>query len=118
MNVLEGFDCIVTVVEKGRSDPVVAAAKAAGAEGGTIIFGRGTGIREFQSFMGIRIEPEKEIVLILIKSEISLRVLEAIVTAGNLEKPGTGIAFILPVTGVAGICHLLPCGDGRHGGAS
>lgn len=106
MNVLEGFDCIVTIVNKGHSDPVVAASRKAGAEGGTIIFGRGTGIREVKSIMGLAIDPEKEIVLTLVKSDISLRVLEAIVEAGNLERPGAGIAFILPVKGVAGICHL------------
>ncbi|MBP9944081.1 MAG: P-II family nitrogen regulator [Desulfomicrobium sp.] len=106
MNILENFDCIVTIVNKGHSEPVVEASRKAGAEGGTIIFGRGTGIREVKSIMGLAIDPEKEIVLTLVKSEISLRVLQAIVDAGNLEKPGTGIAFILPVKGVAGICHL------------
>lgn len=108
MNVLEGFDCIVTIVSKGRSEPVVTASRAAGAEGGTIIFGRGTGIREKATIMGIRIEPEKEIVLTLVPTDISRRVLAAIVEAGELEKPGTGIAFILPVSAVAGICHLCP----------
>ena len=106
MNILVNFDCIVTLVNKGHSAPVVEASRKAGAEGGTIIFGRGTGIREVKSIMGLAIDPEKEIVLTLAKSEISLRVLQAIVDAGNLEKPGTGIAFILPAKGVAGICHL------------
>ena len=106
MNILENFDCIVTIVNKGHSEPVVDASRKAGAEGGTIILGRGTGIREVKSILGLAIDPEKEIVLTLVKSKISLRVLQAIVDAGNLEKPGTGIAFILPVKGVAGICHL------------
>jgi nitrogen regulatory protein PII len=106
MNVLEDFDCIVTIVNKGHSDPVVAASRKAGAEGGTIIFGRGTGIREVKSIMGLAIDPEKEIVLTLVRSDISRTVLEAIVAAGNLERPGAGIAFTLPVKGVAGICHL------------
>lgn len=106
MNLLEDFDCIVTIVNKGQSGPVVEASRRAGAEGGTIVFGRGTGIREVKSIMGLAIDPEKEIVLTLVKSDISLRVMEAIVAAGDLEKPGAGIAFIMPVKGVAGICHL------------
>lgn len=106
MNILDDFDCIVTIVNKGHSEPVVDASRKAGAEGGTIIFGRGTGIREVKSILGLAIDPEKEIVLTLVKSDISLRVLNAIVEAGNLERPGTGISFILPVKGVAGICHL------------
>lgn len=106
MNLLEDFDCIVTIVNKGHSEPVVTASRKAGAEGGTILFGRGTGIREVRSIMGLAIDPEKEIVLTLVRSDMSRTVLEAIVAAGNLERPGAGIAFILPVKGVAGICHL------------
>lgn len=106
MNVLENFDCIVTIVNKGHSEPVVDASRKAGAEGGTILFGRGTGIREVKSILGLAIDPEKEVVLTLVPADISLRVLEAIVEAGKLERPGAGIAFILPVKGVAGICHL------------
>jgi nitrogen regulatory protein PII len=45
-------------------------------------------------------------VLTLVDSGISSQVLAAIVEAGNLEQPGAGIAFILPVKGVVGICHL------------
>ncbi len=56
--------------------------------------------------MGLAIDPEKEIVLTLVSTEISQKVMEAIVEAGNLERPGAGIAFIMPVKGVAGICHL------------
>jgi nitrogen regulatory protein PII len=106
MNILENFECIVTIVNKGHSEPVIAASRKAGAEGGTIFFGRGTGIREVKSIMGLAIDPEKEIVLTLVDSGISPQVLAAIVEAGNLEQPGAGIAFILPVKGVVGICHL------------
>ncbi|EPR32842.1 nitrogen regulatory protein P-II [Alkalidesulfovibrio alkalitolerans DSM 16529] len=106
MNLLEGFDCIVTIVNKGLSEPILTASRKAGAEGGTIIFGRGAGIREMKSIFGISIEPEKEILLTLVHESISRQVLEAIVEAGRLETPGTGIAFMLPVKGVAGICHL------------
>ena len=106
MKLLENFDCIVTIVDAGRSDVIVKASKKAGAEGGTVIFGRGTGVRELKSILGISIEPEKELVITLVPDTKSREVLKAIVEAGNLEKPGAGIAFILPVKGVAGICHL------------
>lgn len=107
MKLLENFDLIVTIVNKGHSDPVVAASRRAGAEGGTVLHGRGTGIREMKSILGIAIEPEKDIVLTLVRADISRTVLAAIVEAGNLEQPGTGIAFLMPVAGVAGICHLI-----------
>jgi phosphoheptose isomerase len=53
------FDLIITIVDKGSSEKVVDASKKAVAEGGTIIFGRGTGIHEQAKIFGITIEPEK-----------------------------------------------------------
>lgn len=106
MKLLHDFDCIVTIVNKGHTGPIIAASRQAGAEGGTILPARGTGIREAIKILGIAIEPEKEIILTLVQREISTRVLESMVEAGKLEKPGAGIAFILPVSAVAGICHL------------
>ncbi|HMM38885.1 MAG TPA: P-II family nitrogen regulator [Desulfovibrio sp.] len=107
MKLRKDFDLIVTIVNKGWSDRVVGASKRAGAEGGTIIFGRGTGIRETQTFFGIPIEPEKEIVLTAVPERLTEPVLGAIVEAADLEKPGTGVAFVLPLKAVAGICHLM-----------
>jgi nitrogen regulatory protein PII len=101
------FDLIVTIVNKGYSEKVVEASKKAGAEGGTIIFGRGTGIHEKAKLFGITIEPEKELVLTLIKRELTQTVLDAIVAKADLYKPGKGISFVLEVGKVVGISHLL-----------
>jgi len=101
------FDLIVTIVNKGFAEEVVEAAKKAGAEGGTIIDGRGTGIHENAKLFGIPIEPEKEIVLTLIDRTKTEKVLEAISNAAELEKPGKGIAFVLEVERTVGICHLI-----------
>lgn len=101
------FDLIVTIVNKGFAEEVVDASKKAGAEGGTIIHGRGTGIHEVEKIFGIPIEPEKEIVLTLIESSKTDKVLEAISKAIELYKPGKGIAFVLDVKKTVGICHLL-----------
>jgi len=101
------FDLIVTIVNKGEAEKVVEASKKAGAEGGTIIFGRGTGIHEHAKLFGITIEPEKEIVLTLTDRQKSSRVLEAIIDGSQLNKPGKGIAFVLRVERVAGINHPL-----------
>jgi nitrogen regulatory protein PII len=100
-------DLIVTIVNKGRSERIVKASKAAGAEGGTILFARGTGVRETKTLFGIPVEPEKEMVLTIVSEKITTQVLSAIVEAGELMKPGAGIAFVLPIKAVAGICHLI-----------
>lgn len=101
------YDLIVTIVNKGDSEKVVESSKKAGAEGGTILFGRGTGIHEQAKLFGITIEPEKEIVLTLIPRQYSQQVLEAIISETKLNEPGKGIAFVLEVERVAGINHLL-----------
>lgn len=100
-------DLIVTIVLKGSAEDVIEAAREAGAEGGTIIEGRGTGIHERAKILGIAIEPEKEIVLTLIERHKTQRILNAISDAAELDKPGKGIAFVLKVDEVLGISHLL-----------
>ena len=107
-------DLIVTIIRKGCCERVVKASKKAGAEGGTVIYGRGTGIHEQKTLLGIPIEPEKEIILTLIPKDKTDEVHEAIVAAGNLNKPGTGVSFVLEVKQVAGIVHLLEQMEGNE----
>lgn len=101
------FDLIVTIVRMGFSEKIIEASRQAGAEGGTIIVGRGTGVHEKKKLLGIPVEPEKEIILSVVPEDRSQQILEAIIKAGELDKPGAGIAFVLELKQVAGICHLL-----------
>jgi len=100
-------DLIVTIVRKGWVERVIEASKKAGAEGGTIIPGRGTGIHESKKLLGIPIEPEKEILLTLVPKETTDHVLEAIIEAGELNKKGTGVGFVVDLKKVVGIVHFL-----------
>ena len=97
------FELIVSIVNRGHSDNVVAGARDAGARGGTIFYGRGTGNSEKDSIMGVSIEPEKEIVLTLTKKEDKSKIMKAICEKSNMEHPGAGICFSLPVSQVRGI---------------
>ena len=99
---------IVTIVRKGWADTVLEASVRAGAHGGTILFGRGTGIHEQQSILGIPIEPEKEIVLTLTYEDLSETILQEIVKSAKLEEPGAGLAFVLSVDKVVGVPHVPP----------
>lgn len=105
-NTCSGFKLIYVIVEAGRGSHIMEYARKAGAEGGTIYFGRGTSIHEHGKFFGMPIEPEKEVVMIVIKESLVNQVFEAIVLEGEINTPGKGIAFILDVDRVAGICHL------------
>ena len=99
------FDLIVAIVNRGFSDLVMDAARAAGASGGTILHGRGTGVHEAEQFFGIAIQPEKEIVLIVVQRARRQAVMQAICTAAGLFTEGRGMSFSLPVDEVAGIVH-------------
>lgn len=101
------FQLIVTIVNKGVSGKVVDASKEAGAEGGTIITGRGSGIHEKAKLFNLAIEPEKDIILTLIPEKKTDKVLNAIIEATDLNDPGNGIAFVIDVDNITGIHHRL-----------
>lgn len=107
MRPLANLDLIVTIIPKGHAEKIVTASKKAGAEGGTILYGRGTGVREHKKLFGLSIEPEKEIVLTLVPDTKTDDILEAIVEAGQLDKPGTGVGFVLDARKIIGINHLI-----------
>jgi len=100
-------DLIVTIVRKGCCEKIITASRAAGAEGATIIPARGTGIHEQKKLLGIPIEPEKDLLLTIVPEEISEKVLQAIIKAGNLEKPATGVTFVLELKKVSGVVHMV-----------
>lgn len=102
---------IVTIVNKGWGDTVLEASMKAGAEGGTILLGRGVGVHEKREILGICIEPEREIVLSVTYADKTEAILQEIVRAAELEKPGAGIAFVVPVEKVVGVVHRF------HGGS-
>jgi nitrogen regulatory protein PII len=101
------FELIVSIVNKGRAGKVVDASQNAGAEGGTILSGRGTGIHEKAKLLSLMIEPEKDIVLTLVTRSKVKSVLSQIEEEAELNKPGHGIAFVLPVEETIGINHML-----------
>jgi nitrogen regulatory protein PII len=97
------YEAILVIVNNGFTDLVMNAARAAGARGGTIISARGTGNKEIEKFFGVVITPEKEIVMILVKSEIRDAVLAAVNKEAGIDSKGQGIAFSIPVSDVAGL---------------
>jgi len=97
------FKLVLAPVKTHKTDPIVDAAKEAGATGATIIAARGTGVREAQTFFGLTLEDQTDIVLFLLEEHLVKSVMKAIETAGEFDKPGTGIAFVLPVENVIGM---------------
>ncbi len=97
------FKIILASVKTDIADSIVNAAKKAGATGATIIPARGTGIHEAKTFFGLSLEAQTDIIMFLLEEKRVERVLETIGKVGQFDKPGTGIAFVMPVDQVIGL---------------
>ena len=86
-------EMIAVIVNSGFADDVMAAARQAGAHGGTVLNARGTGKQEDVKFFGITIVPEKEILLIIAEKEKSAAIMDAIKALDCFATPGSGICF-------------------------
>jgi len=96
---LTNLQLITCVVERGRADEVVKAAMKAGAPAATIYFARGSGIRErLTILLKIAISPEKEVIDIVAASDKADAIFEAMVEAGQMDLPGKGFIYMMPVT--------------------
>jgi nitrogen regulatory protein PII len=102
------YSLIVTIVSRGYADIVIGAAKEAGARGGTVFYARGSGIHETEKFIGIAIQPEKEVVLTLVKKEAVNEIISSITEKAGLTTEGRGISFVLPVSRTAGVVSNPP----------
>lgn len=97
------YEVIFCIVNSGFSETVMDAAKEVGARGGTVIHARGTANKEAEEFFHITIQPDKEIVMILVPADIKDKVLHAVYQQAGLKTAGQGIAFSMAVSNVVGL---------------
>lgn len=97
------YQVIFTIVNRGLADQVVEASIEGGARGGTILHGRGSGIDNAPKFFNIEIEPEKEIVMIIVDSEIKDNVVEVISNKMEIDQPNKGILFVVDLADTFGL---------------
>ena len=96
-------EVIFCIINSGFSENVMDSAKKVGATGGTVINARGTAGKDAETFFGVTVDPEKEIVMILVPADKKDDVLHALYKDVGLDSPGQGIAFSLPVDSVVGL---------------
>jgi nitrogen regulatory protein PII len=92
------WEMINVICNQGYGEEVMAAARKAGAGGGTVMNGRGTGTPDDVKFFGIPLVPEKEMLMILVAEERLDEVFQAIVSLPCLQETGSGIVYTMPVT--------------------
>lgn len=97
------YELIITIVNRGGFEAVKEASKAAGARGGTLLHGLGLGGEEAAKFLGISIQPEKDIVLIVVEREDREKIMQNILDTAGILSEYRGICFSLPVDSALGL---------------
>ena len=95
--VLTDVSLITCIVQRGLADDIVKAAQEAGAQGATIYYARGAGVRERLGILGLAVEVEKEVITIIVATDSVDRILERMYVAGQLDTPGMGFLYVTPL---------------------
>lgn len=93
---------ITCIVEKGKAEGIIEEALRKGAQGATYYDAKGRGIREKIGVSGMFIKEEKEVILLVVKTELAGDIFDTVVRMGGLKERGKGFAFIQPVESAVG----------------
>jgi nitrogen regulatory protein PII len=103
------FKLLIALVKDSKTDKVIAAAREAGATGTTVINNaRGEGLELTRTFLGLTLETQRDMLMLLVEEHLSRHILETISEVGEFENaPGNGIAFQLDVEDAVGVLHQV-----------
>lgn len=97
------FTKLTVIVDRGMAGDVMDVAREAGVTGGTILHGRGTGSAGVAKLFGMEIEPEKELIIMIMPNDLLEKVVDNLLQKLKLDAPGNGILFSEPVCDVRGL---------------
>lgn len=95
--VLTDVALITCIVQRGAADEIVKEAQVAGAQGATVYYARGSGVRERLGILGLAVDVEKEVINIVVASDQVDRVFARMYVAGKLDTPGMGFIYVTPL---------------------
>lgn len=103
------FKLIIALTEDSITDKIVKAARERGATGSTVIeSARGEGLEAAKTFLGLNLETQRDVVLLLVEEHMCRDILETIEVAGDFDaSPGSGIAFSIDVEDAVGVSHQV-----------
>ena len=93
MKAENNYQMINVIINKGYAEDAMAAARKAGAGGGTIIGARGTAKEDDAAFFGMKIVPEKEMLMILVPTDKKAAIVDSITALPCFAEAGSGIIF-------------------------
>ena len=92
-----GASLVTCVVPIGKGDDVLKVAREVGVSGGIVYHGKGTGVRERLGMLGIAVEAEKEIVMMMVADERRDMIIDEIFKAAEMNQPAAGYIYATPV---------------------
>ncbi len=103
------FKLIIALVEDSKTKKVMHAAREAGATGSSVINQvRGEGIIAPQTFFGLNLDTQRDMLMFLVEEHLSRDIIERIEEIGEFESnPGTGIAFQIDVEDAVGVSRQV-----------
>jgi hypothetical protein len=98
------FVALIAIVPEEREEEATRLAKEAGAGAVTIIRGRNLGLKEKKIFFGLTLEESVSLLLFVLPTGISMRVLKALVKEMDMQNDeNSSLAFTVPLGHVAGL---------------
>lgn len=97
------YSLITAVVNQGYSEEVMNAARSAGARGGTVLHSRQVPTEKSQTALGLDVQEEKEMILIVADSEHRLQIMQAIGEKCGLHSEAKGTVLSLPIDNAVGL---------------
>ncbi len=103
------FKLIVVMVTDEKTNLIIETAREAGATGCTVISSaRGEGLKPEKTFLGLTLEGQRDIILMLVEGHMSRQILEVIGELGRFdEEPGTGVAFQIDLEDAVGLASQI-----------
>ena len=96
-------ELIIAIANYGYTTKVMEAARTGGATGGTVLHGKGVGMKRAEQFLGVSLVSEKEVIFIVSKKEEKNAIMNAIMEKTGIGTKAGAIVFSLPVTETAGL---------------
>ncbi len=93
----ENLTAIFCIVQKDQTESVSRAAMQAGAHGPIVFYCEGHGLRDRLGWLRITRQREKEVVIVIVDNADAIAVTEAMVDAGDIDLPGRGFLYRMPV---------------------
>ena len=99
-------ELVIAIVDNGYSEEVMEVARAEGVRGGTVLHARQAAVKEASKFFGISLQPDKEMILIIVGEAHKIELMRSISKALGMRSGAHGLVISLPIDSCAGLTPI------------